>query len=331
MERLLGELKADKVGAVLVDLRNNGGGSLDEAISLTGLFIDTGPVVQQRSAQGRLKVELDADAGQAWDGPLGVLINRASASASEIFAAAIQDYGRGIVIGEQSFGKGTVQTLLNLDEMANSSKPRYGELKMTVAQFFRISGGTTQLRGVTPDIKLPSLADLEEFGESSFDNALPWTEVKPARFSQDASLTTLLPALTQRHMSRVATDVGYRELQEDIAELTVLRKRNEISLNEAERRKERNMQEARINARKQSRAASEASSNAGAMTALRDDGLIAGERSLRAELEAEKSGKNARDVLREEASAILGDMVELLQSGSGLANRVPASASARIN
>lgn len=327
--RLLGELKADKVSAVLVDLRNNGGGSLDEAISLTGLFIDTGPVVQQRSAQGRLKVEVDSDAGQAWDGPLGVLINRASASASEIFAAAIQDYGRGIVIGEQSFGKGTVQTLLNLDEMANSSTPKYGELKMTIAQFFRISGGTTQLRGVTPDIKLPSLADLEEFGESSFDNALPWTEVKPASFSPDARLTTLLPALNQRHMSRVATDVGFRELQEDIAELTALRKRNEISLNEAERRKERNLQEARIKARKQSRAASENIS--GAMAALRDDGLIAGERSLRAELEAEKSGKNARDVLREEASAILADVVELLQSGSGLATRGQSAANARVN
>ena len=180
MARLLDELRKEKVDSVLIDLRNNGGGSLMEAIELTGLFIDKGPVVQQRNASGQIAVGSDTQAGVAWDGPLGVLINRSSASASEIFAAAIQDYGRGLIIGEPSFGKGTVQTMVDLDRVAKNSKPEFGELKMTVAQFFRINGGTTQLRGVTPDILFPAVADAENFGESSFDNALPWTQIKAA-------------------------------------------------------------------------------------------------------------------------------------------------------
>src|ERR1035437_6466221 len=170
--RLLDELNKEKVDSVLMDLRNNGGGSLAEAVELTGLFIDKGPVVQQRNASGQISVESDTQAGVAWDGPLGVLINRSSASASEIFAAAIQDYGRGLIIGEPSFGKGTVQTMINLDQIAKTDKPELGELKMTVAQFFRIDGGTTQLLGVKPDILFPGFSDAGDFGESSFDNAL---------------------------------------------------------------------------------------------------------------------------------------------------------------
>src|SRR5665811_768235 len=171
VSRLLEELKKDKVDSVLIDLRNNGGGSLDEAIELTGLFIDKGPVVQQRDSKGLVTVESDTNTGLAWNGPLGVLINRGSASASEIFAAAIQDYGRGVVVGETSFGKGTVQSVINLDQLMKNEKPKFGELKMTIAQFFRINGGTTQLRGVTPDISLPTMTDEEDFGESSYDNA----------------------------------------------------------------------------------------------------------------------------------------------------------------
>lgn len=145
--RLLGELKQQGADGVLIDLRNNGGGSLKEAVELTGLFIGKGPVVQQRNARGQMvTMESRASAEMAWDGPLGVLIDRGSASASEIFAAAIQDYGRGVVMGEPSFGKGTVQTMINLDEVAKNDKKNFGELKLTVAQFFRINGGTTQLR-----------------------------------------------------------------------------------------------------------------------------------------------------------------------------------------
>ena len=182
--KLLGELKQEKVDSVLIDLRNNGGGSLAEAIDLTGLFIGKGPVVQQRGSrrQGRGREAMILPA-PVWTGPVGVLINRGSASASEIFAAAIQDYGRGVIVGEPSFGKGTVQTVVNLDQIAHNSKPKFGELKMTIAQFFRVNGGTTQLRGVTPDISLPGLSDPKSFGEASYDNALPWTQIKPAKYA----------------------------------------------------------------------------------------------------------------------------------------------------
>jgi carboxyl-terminal processing protease len=323
--RLLAELKSDKVDAVLIDLRNNGGGSLDESIKLTGLFIDKGPVVQQRNAKGQIRIEQDVEAGVAWDGPVGVLINRASASASEIFASAIQDYGRGLVIGEQTFGKGTVQTLLDMDEMAKSEKPKYGELKLTIAQFFRVSGGTTQLRGVTPDIPLASMSDPARFGESSYDNALPWTQISPADFKPAGNTAALLPTLTSRHAERVAKDSGYRDLLEDIAEVETLRKRTEISLNEAERRKERTLQEARLKAREKLRSG-DAVGNADAPQ--RDDGLQAGERSLGAELEAEKNRKAARDVLLDEAAHIMGDMVDMLSPATGLASRPTADGGA---
>ena len=236
VSRLLEELKKDKVDSVLIDLRNNGGGSLNEAIELTGLFIDKGPVVQQRDSAGNVTVESDANAGLAWNGPLGVLINRASASASEIFAAAIQDYGRGVVIGEPSFGKGTVQTVVDLDQLAKNEKQKFGELKMTIAQFFRINGGTTQLRGVTPDISLPMLTDAENFGESSYDNALPWMQIKAADYRPTSDLTGILPILRASHDMRISRDKDFQYLQEDIAEFNTLRKKNLISLNEADRR-----------------------------------------------------------------------------------------------
>ena len=181
--RLLVDLKAQKVDGLLIDLRYNGGGSLREAVNLTGMFVGKGPVVQTRNAKGDITVEKDTDASLAWDGPLGVLINRGSASASEIFAAAIQDYGRGVIIGEGSFGKGTVQTIASLDQIAKNPTPVFGELKMTIAQFFRVNGGTTQLRGVTPDILYPQTGDDTQFGESSFDNALPWTHIKAADYA----------------------------------------------------------------------------------------------------------------------------------------------------
>ncbi|HEX8477648.1 MAG TPA: carboxy terminal-processing peptidase, partial [Telluria sp.] len=247
--RILAELKKDKVDNVLIDLRNNGGGSLTEAVELTGLFIDKGPVVMQRTADGKIDVESDTQAGLAWDGPVGVLINRGSASASEIFAAAIQDYGRGLIIGEPSFGKGTVQTMLALDRFAPSDKVHYGELKMTIAQFFRINGGTTQLRGVTPDIKLPVTADIENFGESSYDNALPWVSIKPANYVPSGDLKELFAPLQKRHEARIAKDKDFQYLQEDIAEVTKLRRDNVISLNEAVRRKERDAQDARTRLR----------------------------------------------------------------------------------
>jgi len=345
--RLLGELKKEKVDNVLIDLRNNGGGSLIEAVELTGLFIDKGPVVQQRTAEGRVEVEGDTNPGLAWDGPMGVMINRGSASASEIFAAAIQDYGRGIVIGEPSFGKGTVQTLINLDRFAPSEKVHYGELKMTIAQFFRINGGTTQLRGVTPDIKLPVTADMDNFGESSYDNALPWVQIKPANYAPAGDLKDLIAPLQKRHDARVAKDKDFQFLSEDIAEAVKLRKDNLISLNEAVRRKERDAQEAKARVRearlagkeddpaatgaatKEARNSTKAplpakptkQAVAARSTPLQDDGLTADERNLQAELAAEKAAKSAKDVLLQEAAHILADESVMLKTDTRLASR----------
>lgn len=333
VSQLLGELKAEKVDGILIDLRNNGGGSLNEAIELTGLFVGNGPVVQQRDARGKLSVEESANAGAAWDGPLGILINRSSASASEIFAAAIQDYRRGLVIGEPSFGKGTVQTMISLDQLVKNEKPQFGDLKLTVAQFFRINGGTTQLRGVKPDILFPSAADAERMGESSFDNALPWMQVKAADYAPAGDLKPLLPTLLMRHEARVRKDKGFQFLQEDLAEFKAQRKKNAVSLNEDERRKERDAQEARLLPRealsdagksaeeKAVGAAGEPSAPGKKKSLLEDDGLQADERNLANELAAEKARKNAKDVFLNEAIHIVSDQADLLKSGAGLAAR----------
>ncbi len=304
---LLDELKKDKVDSVLIDLRNNGGGSLSEAINLTGLFIDQGPVVQERDAKGEIKVDSDTDSGVTWAGPMGVLINHASASASEIFAAAIQDYGRGIIIGETSFGKGTVQTVVDLDELVKNTKPKFGELKMTVAQFFRINGGTTQLRGVLPDISLPSFLDAKSFGESSFSNALPWSQIKAADYKPAGNLVGIIPMLKIDHDARVAKDKDFQYLIKDIADVEVERKKNSLSLNFAERQKERDAKEAIIKSREDSSASTKAPSN-------QDDGLQANERNLKDDLALEKANKETKDILLNEAANIMSDEVGLLKN-----------------
>ncbi len=326
---LLEELKKDKVDAVLIDLRNNGGGSLDEAVELTGLFTGEGPVVQERNSQGNVRIDSSHDTTRAWDGPLGVLINRASASASEIFAAAIQDYGRGVIIGEPSFGKGTVQTLVNFDQMAHSDKPKLGELKMTVAQFFRVNGGTTQLRGVTPDISFPTVSDTENFGESSYDNALPWTQIKAANYASAGNIASWLPSLQSRHTLRIASDKDFQYLLEDVARINAQRKKHVLSLNEADRRKERDLLEARLASRADSSGADgsnkkSAKEKSAAMKkiALQDLGLQADERSLSDELAAEKAQKDAKDVWLNEATHILSDEVDLSRGKTELAARI---------
>lgn len=302
VEKLITELKKEKVDGILFDLRNNGGGSLSEAIDLTGLFIGKGPVVQQRNAKGEVKVESDDLPVSAWDGPLGVLINRGSASASEIFAAAIQDYGRGVVIGEPSFGKGTVQTVVNLDEVVNNPEPQFGELKFTVAQFFRVNGGTTQLRGVTPDIELPGLYNLESFGESSLKNALPWTEIKPAKYKPTGDVKKLIPSLQQLHSKRVENEPEFQSFVQDIDTLQQDREKKSISLNETERRDEMKARADRLKSRGQDTAEIESSS---------DDGLQANERSLSADLAIEQARAKAKDVLQNEAAAITADLADL--------------------
>jgi carboxyl-terminal processing protease len=326
---LLIELKKDKIDSVLIDLRNNGGGSLTEAVDLAGLFVGKGPVVQERDASGDVKVRGDDLPAPGWTGPLAVLINRGSASASEIFAAAIQDYGRGIIIGEPSFGKGTVQTIVNLDELTHNSKPKYGELKMTVAQFFRINGGTTQLRGVTPDIVLPGFSDSENFGELSYDNALPWSQVKPADYVPIGDVKELLPQIQSRHDARVEKDEDFQRFLEDVTELNVQRKKRVISLNETDRRNEMNLQGIRLKSREKTNDSDGAGKDKDSQAStdpIQDDGLQANERSLSADIAAEKARKNARDVLLNEAAHILGDESDLLQANTKTAVQQPASA-----
>ncbi|MDO1580980.1 carboxy terminal-processing peptidase [Rhizobium oryzicola] len=298
--KLLTELNEEHVDGVLIDLRDNGGGSLTEAIELTGLFTGKGPVVQQRDASGNVEVESDDRRQPLYTGPVGVLINRGSASASEIFAAAIQDYGRGVIIGEPSFGKGTVQTVIDLDKAARNDKPVLGQLKLTIAQFFRVNGGTTQLRGVTPDISLPSLADPKTRGEASFDNALPWAEIKPASYKAKGDIKALLSQLQQRHDARVKTNPDFQKFVEAAAQLKAQREKAVVSLNEVERKRE--MDEA----------AKLLKSDKGADDlAAKDDGLQSNERSLSVDVAIENARKNEKDVLRTEAAAIVADEVDL--------------------
>lgn len=325
VSRLLDELKAAQVDGVLMDLRNNGGGSLAEAIELTGLFIDKGPVVQERDANGKIVVEADSRSGTSWDGPLGVLINRGSASASEIFAAAIQDYRRGVVIGETSFGKGTVQSIIDLDRVIGkegAGKPKYGELKLTIAQFFRINGSTTQLRGVQPDIALPAAND-DRFGESSFDNALPWMRIEAAPYMSFDGLPEALPVLQARHDARVKDDKGFQLVQEDIAEFEQLRKKNEVSLNESERRQERAAQEARSATRK-SLAEALARAEGAAVGKEKGDKMGAAVKDGKAAADAADDGSAnfAKDLFLKEAAQVVSDEAGLLKDSSRFAARV---------
>ncbi|MFB9884895.1 carboxy terminal-processing peptidase [Balneatrix alpica] len=200
VEQLIQELKHENIEGLIVDLRNNGGGSLREANELIGLFIRQGPTVQVRDSQGNVNIMGDPDPKVVYEGPLVVLVNRLSASASEIFAGAIQDYGRGLVLGSQTFGKGTVQTLLPLD---------VGQLKLTQAKFYRISGESTQHKGVIPDISFPSSVDNEQIGESALPNALAWDKVRPLRYPSYGDYAFVLDILRQRHQTRVSADPDF--------------------------------------------------------------------------------------------------------------------------
>ena len=323
--RLLGELREQDVDGVVLDLRNNGGGSLNEAIELTGLFVDQGPVVQVRESGGRVSVEGDADTGVAWDGPLAVLVNRGSASASEIFAGAIQDYGRGLVIGENTFGKGTVQNLVDLDRWPANEEERFGQVKLTVAQFFRVSGGSTQNKGVVPDISFPASVDATEFGESTYDNALPWTKIAEVPHIRYGNFAPLLPKLENRHDRRIADDLEFQWWKEDVARFREEADRKWVSLNEAERRSEREANEARRKQRQEIREKLGLAPDPLAL-AMSDDGLTANERDILEDTAREKAAEDRPDPLLRESAAILADAVRLLDDDRALSAQVlPAS------
>jgi carboxyl-terminal processing protease len=250
VKRLLTELKSSGVDGVVIDLRHNGGGSLTEATELTALFIGGGPVVQIKDSSGRVEVE-KGEGGVVYSGPLAVLVDRDSASASEIFAGAIQDYRRGIVLGEPTFGKGTVQTLVDLNRFVDSDED-YGRLRLTMAQFFRVSGGSTQHRGVVPDIVFPTARTGDDHGERSLENALPWASIPPADFRPVNA--NGVAGLIDRHQARVARDPGFIYLEKRDAEIQAQRDEKTVSLLESERRREFDQrQQAQLDARNQYR------------------------------------------------------------------------------
>ncbi len=252
---LIQKLKAQKVDGILLDLRRNGGGLLDEAIALAGLFIKEGPIVQIKDMRDRIQVLRDEDPSINYDGPLVVLVSHVSASASEILAAAMQDYGRALVVGDsKTFGKGTVQTMLSLAAwLQEVSNP--GALKVTTQKFYRVAGGSTQNRGVIPDIIMPSSYDVREIGESSLNNAMPYDEVEPAPHKNFGTLNGKLTELRQRSMIRVATDPEFTYLNEDIARVKQQLKEGIVSLNKAKRLEEKKASTDRDAARKKERRA----------------------------------------------------------------------------
>jgi len=237
--KLLQELKSENIDGLVLDLRNDGGGYLPEATELTGLFIDHGPVVQVRDTTGRLEVLDDPETSAAYTGPLAVLVDRLSASASEIFAGAIQDYHRGLIIGQTTFGKGTVQSLMPLDRFA--AKPTNGQLTVTIGKFYRVTGESTQHRGVEPDVPLASLIDTKEIGESALESALPWDRIAGVPFKASAATAAAPPVavLATEEDARAQHDPDYKWLMSDIAALDSVREQKIVSLNLKVRREER--------------------------------------------------------------------------------------------
>ena len=240
---LLKRLKKENIAGLVIDLRRNGGGSLEEALSLTGLFLKSGPIVQTKDYNGSIRVSANPDPGIAYSGPMVVLTSRQSASASEIFAAALQDYGRAVIVGDKNtFGKGTVQTILPIGRFASllgSHSDEDGALKLTIQKFYRVAGGSTQLHGVASDVVLPSLSDLPEFGEGALKNALPYDEVAKARYTKwSDSHSLFIDQLGRRSEERIKNDPEFHYVMEDIGRLRHKLDENRISLNEDQRKKE---------------------------------------------------------------------------------------------
>ena len=314
---LLDTLKKQKVDAVIIDLRSNGGGSLPEAISLTGLFIKTGPVVQVRDARNKVEIESDENPSIAWDGPLGVIVDRFSASASEIFAGAIQDYGRGIITGTQTYGKGTVQQGIDMARVigpvntamltarnikdgksdkavsrTGADAPRFGQINLTMAKFYRINGSSTQHKGVMPDVEFPMVFPADDFGESSEPTALPWDTIEPSDYTRVGNLDPIKRQLISLHDTRMKTSLDYKNLQEDIREFKKRAGETSVTLNEAQLKKERDEKEASSLARDNARRASQ---------------------GLPPLKKGEVKPKNDIDFLRDESLKIMGDFMQIKQ------------------
>ena len=238
VKKLLVEMQTKDVSALIVDLRENGGGALTEAVGLSGLFISDGPVVQVRDAYQRIRVHEDPDNAQQYTGPLLVMIDRFSASASEIFAAAIQDYNRGIIIGQNTYGKGTVQQSRSLNFVYDLDQTPLGLIQYTIQKFYRINGGSTQLKGVAPDITFSNVIDMKEYGEEKEDNALPWDKIPSVNYSEVAKARDSVAELTKRHHDRIAKNPEFIALNEDLKVRDERRDRKFLSLNYEKRKAE---------------------------------------------------------------------------------------------
>jgi carboxyl-terminal processing protease len=246
VQRLIKELQVEGIDGIALDLRNNGGGSLAEAIDLTGLFIKDGPVVQVKNSADRVEVGTDDDPAVVYNGPLIVLTNRFSASASEIFAGAIQDYHRGVVVGESTFGKGTVQTVIDLGRFINEPDTQVGELKLTFQKFYRVTGSSTQHKGVTPDISLPTALNAEQFGESSNPSALPWDEIRGTLYQKTPVINDrVLAGLNKAYKDRLQKDEALNLFVKETEEARKNLLNTKVSLNETVRKKEMEEAEAR--------------------------------------------------------------------------------------
>jgi carboxyl-terminal processing protease len=320
VSRMLGDLKKQKVDGVVIDLRDNGGGSLTEASDMVGLFTGAGPVVQVRSADGKVDVQGATNAAPTWSGALGVLVNHGSASASEIFAAAIQDRGRGVILGQRTFGKGTVQNLLDLDEAVEEEHDgKLGELKMTIAQFYRINGDSTQLLGVTPDIAFPATEDEKDFGESTYKNALPASSIAAVPHAQDKTLPPLFPKLDSAHAARVQHAARWQLSMDELASFQAVAARTTVSLNLDERKATR---DADLKTTADFRARRKALNIADGLppddddaSAKGDDGLDPEERSVAQDKRPEPT-KPSKDPYVQEAAQIIADEAAMLMTAS---------------
>lgn len=308
VQRLLEQLKREKVDGIVIDLRRNGGGSLKEVVKLTGLFIKDGPVVQVRDAKGEISQETDTDSTVVYDGPLAVLVDRFSASASEIFAGAIQDYGRGLVIGDRTFGKGTVQTLIDLDRfLPKKDATQAGQLRLTIAKFYRVNGSSTQHRGVIPDIRLPSAFSGDDVGESAEEHALPWDEIAATRYQINGWIPpALVQELERHHTARIAADPEFRDYLDDVALAHQARQQKTITLHQAKRKAEQDQLRAKQRERENRRRIAQGLKPLG-------------------ENEEIPESKDGPDPLLDESAQIVADMIGVLARTDGLAMGKSAS------
>ncbi len=302
VRKLLRELQAQGVDGIVIDLRQNGGGSLIEATELTGLFIPSGPVVQVKNSSGEVEVEEDPDPEEVYTGPLAVLVDRNSASASEIFAGAIQDYRRGIIIGEPTFGKGTVQTLVDLGRFVRGGEGKLGRLRLTMAQFFRVNGGSTQFKGVVPDIVFPNATGSEKHGERGLENALPWARIDAAEYHPLGIGS--LKRYREHHQQRVKQDPGFKYLAGQAELMKTLRDQDTVSLQEQRRKEEWEARERRRKAQKNAYRASLG------LPALTDEDEKTAAKEDEAGGEARKEKDDIDLIGLNEAARILADYIE---------------------